>query len=79
MDAFCVLCHRQEFSIRSDGTVNKHDSIGVEDLLCSTCTQLCIAKSIGTVPWEGKEQLEQIIENKQLEVVYENKKSLNNL
>ena len=65
MDAFCILCHRQEFSIRSDGTISKHNSTGVEDLLCSTCAQFCMAKGLGTVPWEGKEQLQQMIEKRQ--------------
>ena len=65
MDAFCILCHRQEFSIRSDGTVNKHNSTEVENILCSTCTQFCMAKNLGQVPWEGKEQLQQAIEKRQ--------------
>ena len=64
-DAFCILCHRQEFSVRSDGGASKHDTVGVEDILCSTCTQFCMAKSLGEVPWEGREQMQEIIVKRQ--------------
>lgn len=65
MDAFCILCHRQEFSIRPNGNFVKHNTTRVESVLCSKCSQFCMAKGLGEVAWEGEEQLRQMIDKRE--------------
>ena len=60
-ESFCTLCQRQEFSKKPNGKRVKQKSDATA-IICSTCTQLCMSKSLPTPPWEGKEEMKNMID-----------------
>lgn len=60
-EPFCVICHNHEFSKLSNRKTIKHKTAEMDEILCSTCTQLCMAKSLQEPPWEGRKQMQEMI------------------
>ena len=61
-ESFCILCNNQEFSKLPNGKIIKHKTVEVNEILCSTCTQFCMAKSLQEPPWEGRKQMQEMID-----------------